>query len=333
MRGAGALALFALACVAAWGAPVQANTRTSCTSTWKGSWELSAEGYPVAIYTFYVTKSVGSLRGNLEEYSDAQKTLDDVSLSGSVKSNPFSAFDCDGKTLVATRSVRPHETSTIRLSRDSDGGRWLEIADLPPGYVSPRYVLRPVPTGTTLPAAPSVPARLLLDQVAPKGVQSNDEMRRLFSADQDIRFEVERRGGWTAVSSDTEFMAKWRATDKARRDKTLQLLDSGQLRSGPDYYRAAFILQHGNSSDDFLLAHHLALVALSLGTDQAKWIAAASLDRFLLSVGRPQIYGTQFSGGNAAPEEPYNRNLIPVKQRRLLGVDEPIASASGTRGR
>ena len=44
----------------------------------------------------------------------------------------------------------------------------------------------------------------------------------------------------------------------------------------------------------FLKAHVLATAALAQGHQDAAWIAAASLDRYLQSTGRPQIYGTQY---------------------------------------
>jgi hypothetical protein len=51
-------------------------------------------------------------------------------------------------------------------------------------------------------------------------------------------------------------------------------------------------------------------VALSKGDREARWIAAATLDRYLTTVGKAQIYGTQFDRNDAA-REPYNRTLRP----------------------
>jgi hypothetical protein len=56
------------------------------------------------------------------------------------------------------------------------------------------------------------------------------------------------------------------------------------------------VLQHGPAPEDYLLAHELCVVAVGKGEKRAAWLAAASEDRFLMSVGRPQRFGTQFRG-------------------------------------
>ena len=54
------------------------------------------------------------------------------------------------------------------------------------------------------------------------------------------------------------------------------------------------ILQHGRDIDDYLLAHEFCVVALSKGERRANWLSGATEDRFLMSVGRPQRFATQF---------------------------------------
>lgn len=104
--------------------------------------------------------------------------------------------------------------------------------------------------------------------------------------------------------------ALFNADQKARQDNRLDLLESmadaerlaetksmlarGEIRSGADYYRAAFIFHHSREADDILKAHVLATAALAQGHQDAAWIAAASLDRYLQARGRPQVYGTQY---------------------------------------
>ena len=79
-----------------------------------------------------------------------------------------------------------------------------------------------------------------------------------------------------------------------RRQEVHRMLDAGQVQTANDYFHAALIFQHGRQPDEYLLAHVLAVYAISLGDKDARWLAAATLDRFLLSISRPQIYGTQF---------------------------------------
>ena len=102
------------------------------------------------------------------------------------------------------------------------------------------------------------------------------------------------------------------------------MIEAGEVRTGLDLERAAFIFQHGERPDDYLLAHNLATLAVSKGRETALWIASASLDRYLLSIGRAQIFGTQTGPGGAAaaPVRPFDRRLIPPAIKRGFGVPE-----------
>ncbi len=84
------------------------------------------------------------------------------------------------------------------------------------------------------------------------------------------------------------------ARGNARREKVKALLAAGELKTGEDFQEAAFIYQHGNNTDDCLFAHVLAMEAVLKGSDEAKWIEAATLDRYLQSIGQPQVFGTQY---------------------------------------
>jgi hypothetical protein len=146
----------------------------------------------------------------------------------------------------------------------------------------------------------------VLDQSVPPSA----EMAAIFEQDQAAR------------QSPNLSAAQWKAIgqeDSARRVRTRTLLERGELRAAEDFRKAAFVFQHGSAPDDYLLAHSLALVALAKGDRRAAWIAAATLDRYLQSVAKPQIYGTQFSVGGGL-KEPYDRKLIADSLRRSLGV-------------
>ena len=145
---------------------------------------------------------------------------------------------------------------------------------------------------------------------------SNPEMKKIFAEDQRVRQpypNVDR--------------ASVNKSDVIRRTETMRPLNEGALHSGEDFTWAAHIVQHGSSPDDFLLAHTLAIEAIRKGDSNATWIAAATLDRYLQSIQKPQIYGTQFStpDGKAATQEPYTRTLIPDSLRRRLGVPDLAA--------
>lgn len=110
--------------------------------------------------------------------------------------------------------------------------------------------------------------------------------------------------------------------DEERRARTLALLNSGKLRSGDDFWRAAFVFQHGSEPNSYLLAHTLAVIATARGRRDATWIAAATLDRYLQNIGQKQIYGTQFTTrpGQPTTQEPYDRTLVSDALRAALGV-------------
>ena len=141
---------------------------------------------------------------------------------------------------------------------------------------------------------------------------SNEEMRQIFEADQ-----KDRQGPIEKI--DRAVVSK---RDSARRKLVRQLLAQAKLHSGKDFERAAFVFQHGDKPDDYLLAHTLATVAVARGYGGAIWISAATLDRYLHSIHQPQIYGTQFeiNPEGKVTQEPYNRHLISDTLRQDLGV-------------
>jgi len=114
----------------------------------------------------------------------------------------------------------------------------------------------------------------------------NKELKTLFSEDQADRTPKEsQKIDWVIVSP----------RDAARRKRTMEMIFAHQLHTDTDYWNAAFILQHGNTPDDYLLAHELAIIALKKGKKDAIWLVAATEDRFLQNISRPQRFGTQLS--------------------------------------
>lgn len=142
-------------------------------------------------------------------------------------------------------------------------------------------------------------------------VSDDPAVKALFDADQADRDDMLTVGPQVAVK------------DAARRAELTQLMQAGVLKSGRDYYRAAFIYQHGDQPDDYLLAHVLAVTAMAKGFSDAGWIAAAALDRYLHESGSAQIYGTQFQipfNGDPVTQRSYNRDLLPDSARIAVGV-------------
>jgi hypothetical protein len=140
---------------------------------------------------------------------------------------------------------------------------------------------------------PLLAAPVAADPPATKPVADNAELLRMFEEDQADRAPGAGGIDWAVVGP----------RDEARLKRTRELYVAGLLRSGADWMRAALIFQHSHRSEDYLLAHEMCLAALAQGETRAAWLAAATLDRFLRSLGRHQRFGTQFEpdpGGRLA---------------------------------
>ncbi len=144
---------------------------------------------------------------------------------------------------------------------------------------------------------------------------SNQELKKMFEDDQKARLSPPgAKIDWAVISKQ----------DEERRAKARKMIEAGQLHTAEDFTEAAFLFQHGATPDEYLLAHTLALIAISKGEAASTWIAAATLDRYLQSIKQPQIYGTQFSNknGSSSTQEPYNTKAITDILRKELGVPE-----------
>lgn len=142
--------------------------------------------------------------------------------------------------------------------------------------------------------------------------ESSVEMAEIYAADQ-----ADRQPG---LSIDWSVVAP---RDAQRRQRVREMLEQGLLNSGDDYYFAAMVFQHGEKPADFLLAHVLAMAAQNSGRPGSAWISTASLDRYLHSIGQPQLFGTQYRNqpDGALAQGDYDRALVPETLRPAL--DQP----------
>lgn len=83
-----------------------------------------------------------------------------------------------------------------------------------------------------------------------------------------------------------------RERDRARREAVMALLADGWPEDADALYAAAWILNHGDLSEEAALGSRLAARAAELGRPGARWLAAAALDRSLMYADRPQKFGT-----------------------------------------
>ena len=142
------------------------------------------------------------------------------------------------------------------------------------------------------PVPASTISLLLLLGCASAKPADNAEVMRLCAEDQADRAPGAGELDWKAVG----------ARDAARLARVKEIYRAGELRSGPDFRQAALVLQHGNQPEDFLLAHELCVVAIAKGELDALWLCAASEDRFLMNLQRPQRFATQYRSDK--PGEP-----------------------------
>lgn len=154
-------------------------------------------------------------------------------------------------------------------------------------------------------------------QAQTKNVQSSAAaatIKQLFDADQ-----KDRQG---AMSFTPEQWKQMAARDAERRREAHKLLDAGALKTGEDFEDASFIFQHGDAPQDYLLAHILAMAAMGKGDAQARWIAAATLDRYLQTIKQPQVFGTQYKWTEMKPkphgatQAPYDTALVSDALRK-----------------
>ena len=94
------------------------------------------------------------------------------------------------------------------------------------------------------------------------------------------------------------------------------------MNFGTDHANAALIVQHGSVPEDYLLAHVLAAAGASKGNRLARWLSAATLDRSLQSLGKTQVYGTQFKRDPPAPlsTKPIDPGLLTDAVRKASEV-------------
>jgi hypothetical protein len=228
-----------------------------------------------------------------------------------VKTREILRTSIDGSRLhlVVADPANPGEPDDYELTLTGANEAQLQLSGLP---VAPFPFTRAQSADVPTVATDWDPHRVYAPQREP--VTSSAEMKEIYDDDQRARQDFLKMSAeqWKAVSQD----------DAKRRQHTKGLLMAGKLHSADDFREAAFVFQHGETPDDYLLAHTLAMIAVARGDAGALWIASATLDRYLQSVKRPQVYGTQFNtpSNQKMTQEPYDRNLIPDLLRDELGV-------------
>jgi hypothetical protein len=159
------------------------------------------------------------------------------------------------------------------------------------------------------------PANAVSSQTPPSSAAAargdNEELKRLRDEDQGDRAPTVI--DWSVVTP----------RDRARLRRVRELFAADGLHTANDYLRSALILQHGEAPDDFLLAHDFCVAAMVLGRNdvESASLAAGAEDRFLMNVGRPQRFGTQFRRDGTGPWHLYTvGDGVTDALRKLMGT-------------
>ena len=111
--------------------------------------------------------------------------------------------------------------------------------------------------------------------------------------------------------------------DEERLKRVQQIEESRGLRHALDFYNAALIYQHGKQSIDYLKAYNLSKRAAQLDPNlhKALWLSCASEDRYLLKIGKAQVWGTQYKlvNGRQIIIEPFHKWAKTDQERRECG--------------
>lgn len=119
--------------------------------------------------------------------------------------------------------------------------------------------------------------------VSQRPLPVTEELHYMLETDQADRFRPLR---WFVMAD----------RDRQRLERTKALYEKGEIVTPQDKFHAALIFQHGGGTDDstnFEKAYHLATDSSDAGVAGADWLKNAAYDRWMMSLGKPQVHGTQ----------------------------------------
>ncbi|MDR5589925.1 hypothetical protein [Christiangramia sp. SM2212] len=99
------------------------------------------------------------------------------------------------------------------------------------------------------------------------------------------------------IKSFIDYFSKLEERDSIRLRQIKNYYHQGKISNPKDKFHAAFIFHHSDNSKDYKIASELAEEAAN--SDKLKneytvqWLKKASYDRYMVSIGKPEKYGTQ----------------------------------------
>lgn len=147
------------------------------------------------------------------------------------------------------------------------------------------------------------------------GIDSEDSahLRDMFEEDQSLR------------RSEVLDFKKIIARGEYHRGEVRKMAAARNICTANDFFHSALIMQHGENFEDYRLAISLAQMASIMSPDDVRyrWLIAAAWDRAMLSKGRPQWYGTQYTLGEDGNKvyEQIDGDVVNNEEREYMGLE------------
>jgi hypothetical protein len=118
------------------------------------------------------------------------------------------------------------------------------------------------------------------------------ELLKIYEEDQAVRTHLRTLPNNEVRKYITEVMLP---KDKIRLAQVENILKTHKNLSSKEYFAAAMIMQHGSEPEHYQLAMELSKKSANLDpkNKNASWLACAAEDRYLIKIGKKQIWGTQ----------------------------------------
>lgn len=162
------------------------------------------------------------------------------------------------------------------------------------------------------------------------------ELAALVAADQKERVTLNKISNIKKINQNG--IDQLNSNDLSRRKRVGEIMGEGCLKTAADYTAASIIYLHGDVPDHYYQAFIWANKASVLGDTEQKRLVAMSIDRYLVSIGKKQLFGSQFQASDTTnwcfclqPVEPafsdsdrvkYLQKKINVQYKFLLSLNK-----------
>jgi hypothetical protein len=160
-----------------------------------------------------------------------------------------------------------------------------------------------------------------MSEKEPSAESHSEELKNIYSEDQKERAAIDD----LKPEERYDALQKVVKNDVVRIERVREIVLNRELKEPADFLHAAMVFQHSGKIEDYALAHLLALRAGEMGYQQQEkevdplWLAAAAKDRWLVSIGQLQDYGTQYVGNKETGEmtrRPVNPNITDEERKK-----------------